>query len=652
MYVNDRSRSITRSISPPRNTIRSISPPRNITKLAIPIISHNNSKNLNNNEKLIPKSQNNNNEKLIPRSPNNGKSPIKVIPQSPRRLIPQNSNKEKIIPRSPSRIIPKNINKVIHELILREWQIQWAKRAHIILLSNHFYIDTSPMRSGKTFVALQLAKDFDLELMVICPPTTKNYWKNMANKYEVPLFTEPVSYEALVRGINNDIVQLYLKRTNNTSKVSYEATPKYIEALKTRKIFLILDEGQMIKNNCQQHKACNALIQPIISGGGRSRFGILSGTLIDKPEQIINLFRTIGYIRSEKLYNNIKGSKTVDLQGTQELIDVCKQIDLVATKKLLNKIPIPTKDIGVKIKDEIDDFCFALYVEIVKPKVSGAMSAPTTADGKLYVKNGYFHIHPKKSAQLANALSELGSHSGYKKKKNSEEEEEPKKSHSKDYIEILVQIEKSKLFDMARVAKKILAEDPANKVVITINYTGDKTQNLPELLSYLTEFDPLVIVGKTIMKQRDIIIEEFNTDPNKRILIAHPKPISVGINLADNILESPNSPRFMLVSPSAKLMEIVQLSSRLDSDQLKTDAHVMIFYAITENENEAKLFEFISTKDKNKTNKGTKIDNNVKEILKKKSDIMGKMQETEIRKNMKLPSDYEDEYEDEGEVFY
>jgi len=539
----------------------------------------------------------------------------------------------------------KNADKS-NDLILREWQIEWSKKAHDILLSNHFYIDSSPMRSGKTFIGLKLAKDFDLELMIICPVTTTGYWEVMANKHGIKLFTKPVSYESLVRGTKNEIVQLYLKKKTNKTHSFFEPTEAYINALKTRKILLILDEGQMIKNDCLQHKACNALIQPIITGGGRSRFGILSGTLIDKPEQIINLFRTIGYIRAPKLYNTIKGSKKLNLDGAQELIDVCKQINPIATNKFLLKTPIPTVEADKKIKDEIDNFCFALYVEIIKPKVSGAMSAPTTAEGKLYVRNGYFHILPEKANQLKDSLEELKISSGYKSKNKSksgsEDDEEIKPTKAGNYIRSLVQIEKSKLLDMARVTKKILSSDPTNKVIIAINYTGPDTGNLQELLSYLDEYEPLVITGKVLANKRDIIIEDFNDDPSKRILIAHPKTISVGISLVGD------GQRYMLISPSAKLMEIVQLSFRIYGDQLKTDSYVYIFYGIIGGSLEANILQFMGTKKPG----SNKIDTDIKGILEKKSDILGRMQEDEIRRNMKLPSDYEDEYEDEDEVLY
>jgi hypothetical protein len=497
------------------------------------------------------------------------------------------------------------------------------------------------MRSGKTFIALKLAIDYDLELMVICPLTTKNYWKNTAIKYGVKLFTDPVTYESLVRGTKNEIVQLYLQKKENKSHVFFEVTDAYMNALKTRKILLILDEGQMIKNNCLQHKACNALIKPIITGDYRSRFGILSGTLIDKPEQIINLFRTIGYIRAPKLYNKIKGSNKINLDGTSELIDVCRQINPIATNKFLLKTPIPIIESDKKIKDEINDFCFALYVEIIKPKVAGAMSAPTTAEGELYVKNGYFHILPEKANQLKNALAELKYSSGYKKKSGSDDEE-VKNSVSGNYIRSLVQIEKSKLLDMARVAKKILASDPTNKVIITINYTGTDTGNLAEILTYLIDYEPLIITGKTLVNKRDTIIENFNNNPDKRILIANPKTISVGISLIGD------GQRYMLISPSAKLMEIVQLSARVYGDQLKTDSYVYIFYGIIDGNLEADILQFMGTKKLGPN----KIDTDIKNILEKKSDILGKMQEDEIRKNMKLPSDYEDEYEDEDDVSY
>ena len=676
----------SRSISPSRDTNRSGSPPRSFpisrsprgkSPILLPTPSFSNKTN-----NLISPPIKEKVTLLIPPS----RSPKALIPQprSPKASIPQPRSPKALIPspRSPknnpqindskvltsnmslnSNTTKKDVDRFInytntmmksitnHDLVLKEWQIEWQKKAREILLDNHFYIDTSPMRSGKTFVALKLAKDFDLELMVICPLTTKNYWKNTANRYGIKLFTDPVNYESLVRGTKNEIVRFYLERKSNKNHDYFVATKAYKDALKNRKILLILDEGQMIKNECLQHKACNALIEPIITGPGTSRFGILSGTLIDKPEQIINLFRTIGYIKAPKLYLTNKERKELVLKdtGSKELIAVCKQINPIATNKFLLKNPIPTVGIDKKVKEEMDNFCFGLYVDVIKPRVAGAMSAPTTAEGELYIRNGYFHILPEKANQLKEALEELKFSSGYRSKNKSKskssdenEDEEVKSKRSGDYMTSLVQIEKSKLLDMARVAKKILASNPTNKVIITINYTGPSTRNLDELLGYLTEFDPLIIKGKTLANKRDVIIESFNNDPSKRILIANPKTISVGISLVGE------GQRYMLISPSSKLMEIVQLSARVYGDQLKVDSYVYIFYGIVNGNLEANILQFIGTKKPG----SNKIDTNIKSILEKKSDILGRMQEDEIRRNMKLPSDYEDEYEDEDEVIY
>jgi hypothetical protein len=627
------SRSIKRSISPPRNTIK--------------IITANNNDDIKSDKDFKDTELNNNNTISTTNNTKNTNN--------------NNNNNNRELPLDQQQT--EWLNEAIKELSLKPWQIEWAQKAINILMNNKFYIDTSPMRSGKTFVCLYLALFFDLEIFVICPTTITEYWAEMCELYGVKMFTHPVSYEALVRGTKNEVVNLYL--TKKTIKkvvkdsviedVQFSVTKMYTKELATRKILLILDEAQMTKNDCQAHAACNALIKPIITSAGLSRFGLLSGTLIDKPEQIINLFRTIGYIRAPELFYTTKGSKTLNLTGVDELMAVCEQIDPSGTQKLRHKMPTSyTINAKGKAKEDVENFCFTVYTDIIKPKVSGAMSAPDTAKGVLYVKNGYYHIHPQKTAELKSALSELKNRSGYStiskrsaaSSGDEEREDEIKKKNKGKYNMTLVQIEKSKLYDMARVASKILSEDPTNKVVITINYTGDKTRNLEELLEYLGEYDPLIITGKTATNKRSNIINQFNTNQTKRLLIANPKPISVGISLVGD------GKRFMLVSPSPKLMEIVQLSARLYSDKLMTDSHVMIFYGIIDGISEANIMEFIGTKKGKGKGKKNEIDSNIKEILEKKSDVLGRMQEIEIRKNMKLPSDYEDIYEDEKDVIY
>ena len=179
---------------------------------------------------------------------------------------------------------PLTLN-IIKELRLMPWQVDWANRAHQILLRNHGYIDTSRMRSGKTYIVLWLAKMFGFKLLIVCPVIVIDVWRKAAAEYGVELI-DVISYQTLRSQKNRQPKHGLLHRHDNTTyggvrQVHFSPTQEYLNMVE-HGTMVVCDEFQNIKNNSNQYKACTALINPIVTGGGRSRFALLSGTPIDK----------------------------------------------------------------------------------------------------------------------------------------------------------------------------------------------------------------------------------------------------------------------------------------------------------------------------------------------------------------------------------
>lgn len=500
-------------------------------------------------------------------SPATIKIPNVTIPTMNHNLVP--------VPRITLNIVPQGgaVNMIpvptlpapieIKELVLRPWQTEWAERAHNILLRNHGYIDTSRMGSGKTYVTLWLAKQFGFRLLIVCPVIMIDVWKTTAAEHGIHVI-DIISYQSLRSQKNRQPKHGYLDRHDNiteggTRQVMFTPSRAY-QDLVDQGIMVVFDEIQNIKNNSAQYKACNALLQPIISVGGRSRFGLLSGTPFDKEEHAVNLLKLIGYIRAHRLYNYVRETRQLVLEGMQELIDACHFINAAETDRVLGEIP--------PLKGKMNHLCYTLYTRVIKASISGAMPAPTTIRGQFDVKNGFYNMTAGRAEQLRAAIDELADAVRFNERAGTAE---IRADNIGAVTTALVHIENAKVDDFARVATGILVTDIRNKVIISVNYTS----TIDEIKNLLIMYDPLILNGKIPAARRAALVRLFNQNPNRRVLIMNTAVGGVGISLHDT---TGNSPRFMLMSPSYKILDITQAAGRIYRDGTLSDATVRMFY--------------------------------------------------------------------------
>lgn len=489
------------------------------------------------------------------------------------------------------------------EVELFSWQKDWADRAYQILLNNYGYIDTSQMRSGKTYITLWLAKKFNFSLIVICPVTTISFWKEAAEEYNVEI-VYIMSYQKL-RGKKNSqpkhgLLERYEKVSGNKFQIVFEPTEDYLKIVE-HGIFVIFDEIQMIKNNNDQYKACSALIRPILNGG-LSRFGLLSGTPFDKEKHVINLLRMIGYIRSPHLYRSEGNLILLDSGGFNELFQICKSFDKEATYKVMRRFYTVTKT-------NIITICYHLFIEVIKKRISGAMVSPI--ENTMDIKNGFYKISEGRKIQLRNAIDELKDVIRY----ISESEITFDKNTNMGRITTaLMNIENAKVNDFARVAIKHLNNNC--KVIISVNYT--KTIN--ELRKLLSLYNPVILNGSVPQKERSDIIKQFTNNPNVKLLIMNTAVGSLGISLYSKTL---NVTIWMLLSPNYNLLELTQAAARIFGPGMKSTGHVRMFYGSGEAEIETSILTSLTRK--TLTLKGTLENKVVKKLI--------------------LPGDYEAEYE-------
>lgn len=459
----------------------------------------------------------------------------------------------------------------IEELKLRPWQEPWGARARDILMKYHGYCDTSEMGAGKTCLALWLAKQFNFRIMVVCPKTVKSGWVNKAALYGVEIVKDTEgkpfvhTYEKLASTKGNQPKHGFLTRIDHKTEggieqVSFGTTEKYRNIL-DQGVLLVLDEIHKIKNATLGYKACSVLMECLIGRGGTSRYALIGGTPLDDVPQAVHRLRLIGFIQSPRLYFPDPTTGALRLEGLQELINVCNNMDLMKTQEIVaTHSPIR--------KTKINKLCHDLYCQVVKKTIIGAMVRPQE-EGVFDIKNGFYKIDPIHQKKYEKAIADLVTATGYDEATG---EIKPMPANGLGLLtKSLVAIENVSAPDMARVTTKILQTVAGSKVILGVNYTT----SIVELAKFLIMYSPIIFYGDTKEKDREILVHKFNTDPKCRVFIMNTKVGGVGIDLHDTV---GNAPRYMLLSPSYHMIDIAQATYRINRDGAIGPRVVRMFY--------------------------------------------------------------------------
>jgi hypothetical protein len=177
--------------------------------------------------------------------------------------------------------IDKNItDKLLNHQILHLYDLITS------LTDNNIAIDGSQTGSGKTYVAIAIAKHLNLKPLIICPKNVISMWKEICKLFDVePLLI--INYENIKKGLQTDILMI---KSN-----------KFIWSIQKTKHILIFDEA----HRCKDIKSINAKL--LLSTKGICKTLLLSATLTDKPEN----FYIYGNMLS--LFNTMKQCRTLML---------------------------------------------------------------------------------------------------------------------------------------------------------------------------------------------------------------------------------------------------------------------------------------------------------------------------------------------------
>lgn len=507
--------------------------------------------------------------------------------------------------------------KLVQQIDLKDWQKPWAERAKQILLSHHGFVDTSKPGSGKTILTLWIAKQFGFRILVVCPKSVVGYWKEKADMYGVSFADQRdgvITFESLASTEGHQPKHSLLTRRDITTdggvKQVVFGTTQYFRDLVSQGILLVVDEIHKIKNLTCSHKAIGCLMECLIGTGGMSRFALLGGTPNDDIKQIVNFLRLIGYIQSPRLFFPDPQTGIYRLEGLQELINVCNTMNLARTTEIHNAhLPINKK--------KGPDLCYQLYTQIIKGTIAGGMVNPDEDKESFSVKNGFFKISKENLKRYQDAVNEMMTATNY----NPETGEINPAVNGINGLALLtksmVTSEGAKAPDMARIVTKKLQEKPKCKAVIAVNHTN----TIMELAKLLLFYSPVILNGDVKEKDRNALITKFNKDAKCRVIIMNTKVGGVGINLHND--SDPDGSRFMLISPSYHMIDIVQATYRIHRTGAMGRRDVRIFYG----------------------KELGKIETGILTAMARRSPQLKGMLAEEVANDIKLPGEYEVEEE-------
>jgi hypothetical protein len=470
-----------------------------------------------------------------------------------------------------------------------------------ILDNSYFAFDLSSLGTGKTYTSAKIFQDRKfMHIITISPLSVKNKWLHVNQEYGLNSDNHLTYNEITGSKFNSpkcgylirDDFKTYVVSDTGTprliDKFTYKATDKF-KKLVNEGLLIVIDEFQNIKNNSAQTEACSELIHMIhddFMKGGNSRVLMLSGSPIDKREQIIRLMKTIHVMKNDKLVNGKLYA------GINEIVDYVKQHIPEGYKHYVKN----TMNTYIKKSWDTPDkyeqyaipcmiYVYCIFLNVFKPYLSSIMTIPEESNVKINKYNGMFMVNNEEnSIEINLALEELtkitnfnGTTIGIIRARDTLQQ----------IIKTLMRIEYSKINIFTRLVKKSLEEN--KKIVIGLNYN----ESIQKLFEMLKEYKPVVIVGSTTLKNRRKLIDKFQ-EPNEesRIIIGNINVISTGIDLDD---KDGRYPRVCYASPNYNTIDIYQLGHRFLRG-LDTKSNTDIYMVYSQNQFERKIMEALMAK--------------------------------------------------------
>ena len=306
-------------------------------------------------------------------------------------------------------------------------------------------------------------------------------------------------------------------------------------------------------------------------GHRQSRILLLSGSPIDKEDQVIRLLSAVGIMKSDELVRwrlNGFGGGYYEQTGFREITDFCKTFCPEEYKALETRYP------GINFPQGAKDavlMVYQMFQTCIKTKMSHAMQ-PMQMPVQLHKANGYFNIDNESAAMLEEGLVKLAKAARYNPMNQTVNYGGQAMDAIGGITKALMEVEIAKMGLFWRLAEQTLNKYPTCKVILCLNYLD----NIDALTEFLEVFRPLVLRGSMSAKERAETIAKFQAPTTEhRLLVGNFSVCSTGIDLDDKY---GNFPRIMYASPQYNTITTYQLCHRVQRLDTKSDAHVYMVY--------------------------------------------------------------------------
>lgn len=447
-----------------------------------------------------------------------------------------------------------------------------------ILECNVAYFDCSPTGTGKTEMAIKVASDLGLKLVVITELSLVSQWKNRCQRYNVPLISATYASLRGRTGIapNSDFLEFdepEISGNGKNKKIHYKASKTFLDLVEQGSL-LIFDECHNLKNDSMQHEAAMTLVRSVISVSQgdydirkrprdidsesqllkrqecKSRIGLLSASPASKDKNAMQYIKLLGimthpyYIRYDHL------SKKTDTTGILQAYERAKMLDPLAAG-LENSWN----------KTSVERWCIRWYESIFGPNYSSSMSNIERVSELLEMKNIFCQISDSDKKIMESVIQD------YNEAQNLIGVEQSNKLRVASLASQNVKIEAC-----IELARRQLIEVPKCKVILFMFYV-DKMQYIVDRLS---EFGAGCLRGDVPGKKRTEIVERFQQNNlDMRVLVAQQKVGGVGLNLDD---VHGDFPRYVYIIPNHFFTDLYQAKGRTIRQTTKSKTYVYFVY--------------------------------------------------------------------------
>ena len=396
-----------------------------------------------------------------------------------------------------------------------------------------YYFDASETGTGKTFTTLQLAKDLDMDIMVIAPKTLGKMWKDLAVRFRVYI-VDAITYQSARIKVHRYVAQVRFGQL--------EIVDNQLRDSSRRGVILVLDECHNIKGDTYQTAAVTRIATAIREANDKNIIAFLSATPFDKRIFTSNFMRIAQIIKTEVIIKSDEGSY-VYTNEYNEFYNRCAAIN----SRLAEKIDAQWGTSPI-------DMIYELFLEFFYLPVCFVMKLELEVNSETY--NVFFPLTEEEDSELKEAVASLGIASArfvYGMKTYLT-------SRSSGAITIAARdIEYAKRDIFLDAAEFYLKLDPNIKVVIGVSYLVTQAYLVDNLRDYRVEF----INGDIDIEGRQESIIAFNQEnTNTRVFITTFGTGGAGISLHDTS-EGGRFPRILLISPNFRIIDQHQMMGRI-----------------------------------------------------------------------------------------